>query len=77
MSVMARKKPSPPTNPTARKAVPTNVAIQLDEHIRGAFQRFMDRQRIPPTAPAVLLQLLVEFLEREGCFDTPGDTGTS
>ncbi len=43
-----------------------SVFLSIDEATGAALQRFIDAQRVKPTAPAVAFTALVEFLRKEG-----------
>ena len=50
----------------AEPVVPQNVLLRLDKATRKALSEFVRAQKVPPTAPAVGMVALHQFLEREG-----------
>jgi len=73
MLVMAKRKqpaepipPPEPETPKASKKPRDAVFISLDDETKAQLQRFIASQRVGPTAAAVALAALREFLVREG-----------
>lgn len=57
---------TPAVVPPKEKDRPPAMYFRLDDATNAAIAAFIKSQRVPPTQPAVGLQALHEFLQREG-----------